>query len=259
MRSNPVLTALRAGRPSLGLWISSYHPQVVRLLASAGVTEWMTLDGEHSPIDSESMALCCGAIADVSQAACAPLVRVADGTVDQIKRALDGGAFGVVVPLVNSAEQAAQIVRFAKYPPMGVRGNGGMLPHIGFGATRPEYTARANSETAVIVQIETREAVDNIDAIVAVPGVDCAFIGPNDLHISYGHAPSYWSDAADFREACRNVVAACKRAGVAAGILCANGAQARDRIADGFTLVGYGSDVGILLSAAAEHRNTARA
>ncbi|MCX6017525.1 MAG: aldolase/citrate lyase family protein [Chloroflexi bacterium] len=249
MRPNHILQKLRAGEPAFGIWNTTQSPHISRMLAMQGAVDWLLLDGEHSPIDTNTLALSCSAIADASQGRCTPLARVANGTIDQIKRALDSGAQGILVPLVNTPEQAADVVRFAKYPPDGVRGNGGMLPHLGFATNRIEYTRHANRETMVAIQIETREAVENIDAILAVPGIDCAFIGPNDLHISYGLTPTYWSDAPDFLAAIDRVLAACKRAGVIAGILCADAQQATARTAQGFTFVGFGSDVGLLLAA----------
>jgi 4-hydroxy-2-oxoheptanedioate aldolase len=110
----------------------------------------------------------------------------------------------------------------------------------------------------VAIQIETREAVDNIDEILSVPGIDSAFIGPNDLHIAYGLDPSYWTNDGPFHEAAMRVLAACKRHNVIPGILCANAAQARDRIADGFTFVGLGSDIGLMLNALENAAKTAR-
>jgi 4-hydroxy-2-oxoheptanedioate aldolase len=250
MRPNHTLQKLRAGQSSFGLWNTTQSPHISRMLAMQGAVDWLLLDGEHSPIDTHTLALSCSAIADASQGRCTPFARVANGTIDQIKRVLDSGAQGVLVPLVNTPEQAADVVRFAKYPPEGVRGNGGMLPHLGFAAVRSEYTRNANRETMVAIQIETREAIENIDAILAVPGVDCAFIGPNDLHISYGLAPTYWSDAPDFVAAIDRMLAACARSGVIPGILSADAAQARARAEQGFRFVGFGSDVGLLLAAA---------
>jgi 4-hydroxy-2-oxoheptanedioate aldolase len=152
-------------------------------------------------------------------------------------------------PLVDTPEQAARIVGYAKYPPQGVRGNGGLMPHLGFAMNRAQYTEAANRETLVAVQIETKLAVENVDAIAAVPGVDVLFIGPNDLHISLGYGPSYWSDAPLFRDAADKVLAAAARHGKAAGILMGNAAQARARRADGFTFIGMGADTLTLLNA----------
>jgi 4-hydroxy-2-oxoheptanedioate aldolase len=249
MRPNHTLVLLRAGKPALGIWFASGQPLVARLLAYQGLMDWLMIDGEHTPVDAQTAALCAGFITDTSRGTCTPLMRVAAGSVDQIKRALDGGAQGVLVPLVNTPEQAAEVVAHAKYPPHGARGNGGLLPHVGYATDRLTYTERAHHETMVAIQIETREAVDNIDAILSVPGIDCAFIGPNDLHISYGLPPGYWTPDGPFRAAVSSVLNACARHNVIPGILAANPAQARARIADGFTFVGMGSDVSLMLNA----------
>jgi 4-hydroxy-2-oxoheptanedioate aldolase len=249
MRPNFTLQKLRAGQPATGIWFGSHNPLVARILARQGLLDWMMIDCEHTPVDTSAVALCAGFIADSSQGRCAPMARVTAGTVDQIKRVLDSGAQGVLVPLVNTPAMAAEVVQHAKYPPQGARGNGGMLAHLSYDTDRADYTAHANEEIMVGIQIETREAVDNIDAILDVPGIDCAFIGPNDLHIAYGFAPSFWSEGNDFHAAALHVLAACQRKGVIPGILCANATQAKARIAEGFRFVGFGNDVSLLMSA----------
>ena len=127
MRSNHTLEVLRAGGTALGIWMPSSQPLTARMLAYQGCLDWLMFDGEHAPIDVSTLALCCAMTADISRGGCTPLTRVAAGTVDQIKRALDAGAQGVLVPLVNTAEQAAEVVQHAKYPPQGARGNGGLV------------------------------------------------------------------------------------------------------------------------------------
>ena len=249
MRPNLTLQKLRAGQPATGIWLGSHNPHVARILAHQGLLDWLMIDCEHTPVDTSTLALCCGFIADGSQGKCSPMARVTAGTVDQIKRVLDSGAQGVLVPLVNTPAMAAEVVQHAKYPPEGARGNGGMLAHLSFATDRLDYTQHANREIMVAVQIETRQAVENIDAILDVPGIDCAFIGPNDLHIAYGFAPSYWSEGNSFHTAAMRVLAACKRKQVIPGILCANATQAKARIADGFTFVGFGNDVSLLMGA----------
>jgi 2-keto-3-deoxy-L-rhamnonate aldolase RhmA len=249
MRPNHTLSLLRAGKPAFGIWFASGQPMIARLLAYQGLMDWMMIDGEHTPIDASTASLSAGFIADTSRGACTPLLRVTAGTVDQIKRALDGGAQGVLVPLVNTPQQAAEVVEYAKYPPHGARGNGGLLPHVGYATNRLTYTEHAHRETMVAIQIETQEAVENIDAILSVPGIDSAFIGPNDLHISYGLPPGYWTPDGPFHAAVTRVLAACARHNVIPGILAANPTQAKARIADGFKFVGMGSDVSLMLNA----------
>lgn len=249
MRNNETLAKVKSGQLALGLWFNSGNHALARLLAAQGLMDWLLVDTEHCPTDLSMVAVLCAAIADVSGGRTTPLVRVVDGTIHHIKQALDAGAQGVMCPLVDTPEQAARIVGYAKYPPQGVRGNGGLMPHLGFAMNRAQYTEAANRETLVAVQIETKLAVENADAIAAVPGVDVLFIGPNDLHISLGYGPSYWSDAPLFRDAADKVLAAAARHGKAAGILMGNATQAKARRADGFTFIGMGADTLTLLNA----------
>ena len=249
MRPNSSLAKIRNNQLALGLWFNSGNPILARLIAAQGCMDWLLIDTEHCATDLSTVSVLCSSIADVSNGLCSPLVRVVDGTVFHIKQALDAGAHGVMVPLVETSEQAARIVSYAKYPPMGVRGNGGIMPHLGFAANRAHYTEHANRETLVAVQIETKTAVANLDEIASVPGVDVLFIGPNDLHISLGYAPSYWSDAPLFRDAASAVVEAARKHNLSAGILMGGGAQAKARVADGFGFVGMAGETLLLLNA----------
>ena len=167
----------------------------------------------------------------------------------QIKQALDSGAHGIVVPMINTAEDAANVVRFARYPPAGERGGGGVLPHYSFGTTSHlEYLQDANHEILVAVQIETQTAVENIDAILDVPGIDMIFIGPFDLHISLGLPPALWSDQPAFQAAVQTVIAACRQRGMPYGTIAPDAEGVKARLADGFTLISMGTDLGHLLS-----------
>jgi 2-keto-3-deoxy-L-rhamnonate aldolase RhmA len=154
---------------------------------------------------------------------------------------LDAGAMGVIVPLVNTAEEARRAVAAAKYPPMGVRGFafGRMNDH---GMNFDEYTAKANDNVAVVVMAESKEAVANIDAILAVDGVDGAFIGPYDLSGSYGMPGQTGHELVE--QGCRAVAAACRKAGKSAGRHVVNPTQENisKAIADGFTFIGLGMD-----------------
>jgi 2-keto-3-deoxy-L-rhamnonate aldolase RhmA len=205
---------------------------------------------EHTPVDLSTASTIFAAIADVSAGSCTPLARVAHGTMDQIKQALDAGAQGVIVPMINTAEDAANAVRFARYPPLGDRGAGGLTPHFGFGTTSHiEYVQNANHEILVAIQIETQAAVENIDSILDTPGIDLVFIGPFDLHISLGLPPGLWSESTVFRAAVDRVIAACKQRGLPYGTLTPNADGAKNRLADGFTFLGIGSDIAHLLVA----------
>ena len=250
MRQNHTLDAIRSGKPAIGLWLQTHSFHTARIIAAQGLLDWLLVDMEHTPVDLSTASMIFATIADVSAGACTPLARVAHGTMDQIKQALDAGAQGVIVPMINTAEDAANAVRFARYPPQGERGAGGIVPHFGFGTTSHiEYVQNANAEILVAIQIETQAAIENIDSILDTPGIDLVFIGPFDLHISLGLPPGLWSESTVFRAAVDRVIAACKRRGLPFGTLTPSAEGAKNRLIDGFTFLGMGSDIAHLLGA----------
>src|SRR5438067_3569486 len=180
MRANPVKRTLREGRPAVGTWLSLGSITAARFLARAGWA-WLTVDIEHSLVDWETATHMFAAIAD---AGCTPLARVPANRHDHIKRVLDNGAHGIVVPMVNSREEALAAVAAAKYPPVGNRSVGGSAHALNFGCTANEYYARANDEVLVVLQCEHIRAVEDADAIFSVPGIDVIFVSPNDLTTS---------------------------------------------------------------------------
>src|SRR3989441_6805903 len=180
MRKNPVKQALRAGRPSVGTWLSLGNITAARFLARAGFA-WLTVDIEHSLVDWETATHMFAAIAD---GGCIALARVPSNRHDHIKRVLDNGAHGIVVPMVNSRQEALAAVAAAKYPPVGNRSVGGSVHALNFGGTANDYYARANDEILVVLQCEHIEAVRDANEIFSVPGIDAIFVGPNDLAAS---------------------------------------------------------------------------
>lgn len=174
-------TRLRRGDRLLGIIVAIDSPEVVEMLADVGF-DWLFLDGEHSPISPGNLQRLMLAAANTP---C--VVRVPSHDEFWIKQALDGGAAGIIAPLVNDAAQARTVVGRAKYPPQGTRGVG-TARALGYGYSIADYVARANDETAVIVQAEHRDALTNIDAIASTPGVDALFVGPFDLSLSMGKA-----------------------------------------------------------------------
>lgn len=245
MRKNHTLSLLREGQPAYGLWLQSHQFHVARILAAQGVLDWLLVDMEHTPVDLSLASMILATIADVSGGNCTPLARVAAGTSDKIKQALDAGAQGIIVPMINTAEDAAKVVEYARYPPFGQRGGGGLTPHLGFGMTNhAEYLPQANPEIMVSIQVETAEAVENIDDIVQVDGLDMIFIGPFDLHISLGLTPTLWSDLPEFVNAVDKVKSACQRANIPLGTLTiANVDTARQRHTEGFQFISVGTDM----------------
>jgi 4-hydroxy-2-oxoheptanedioate aldolase len=256
MRQNHVKARLRAGEPTYGLWMSLPGVPQARLLARAGF-DWIAIDAEHSHLDLSTLAATIGAIADAGS--CAPLVRLPSNSVEWFKWALDAGAWGVIVPMVNTPAEAAQAVAWCNYPPAGMRSMGGALAPLGFAAANwPEYYAAANAEILVAVQIESAAALQQLDAIIGMPGVDVAFVGPNDLHAQIGLPPSSEGAEPEFCAALNQVIAAARRHQRALGIFCNNGAAARARVAEGFQMVNVATDAALLVAAALHELSTAR-
>jgi len=184
MRINRVKKLLSEGETVYGtMVVDSRSPGIAQIFAVAGF-DFMFIDMEHSPFSTETMA-------DIIRAArlsgIVPLVRTSDDAYFLVSRALDAGAQGLMVPRVETAEQAAEIVRSAKYPPQGRRGCALSMAHTDYGAVdRKEYLTRANDELLLILQIESRRAIENIEEIAEVGGFDAFVVGPSDLSLSYG-------------------------------------------------------------------------
>src|SRR5216683_6732372 len=161
MRPNPVKHALKSGQPAVGTWLSLGSITAARFMARAGFN-WLTVDMEHSLVDWETATHIFGSVAD---AGCVALARVPANRHDHIKRVLDNGAHGVVVPMVNSRAEAEAAVAACFYPPRGNRSVGGSQHALNFGTTAPDYYAKVNDELAIILQCEHIESVRNADAI----------------------------------------------------------------------------------------------
>lgn len=216
-------------------------PAAVELLADVGF-DWLFIDAEHSPLDTAQMQ------ALMQAAAPTPcVVRLSASDEMHVKRALDIGAAGIIVPQVNSADHARRIVQFAKYAPMGQRGLGIARAHR-YGLKVREYMQTANDDTAVIVQAEHRDAVANIDAIVRVEGVDGVLIGPYDLSASLGLPGAV--DHPEVRGAVDRVRTACLAARVPIGIFGLTADAVQPYIDQGFTMIVAGVDTVLLGNAA---------
>jgi 2-keto-3-deoxy-L-rhamnonate aldolase RhmA len=233
---------LLAGDRLIGTLISLPSPEVAELLAEVGF-DWLFIDAEHGPLESERLQRLIQAIGGRAPA----LVRVPAGEDLWIKRALDVGAAGVIVPQVNSAEQAARVVGYCKYPPVGTRGVGIARAHR-YGLGFSEYIATANDALAVIVQAEHIEAVRNIERIARVPGVDAVLIGPYDLSASMGK-PGQITDP-EVRQAMEAVREACLRAGTRLGIFGVSAPALRPFLDQEYTLITVGVDAIFLGQAA---------
>src|SRR5947209_15900162 len=247
MRPNPVKRALREGKPSVGTWLSLGSITAARFMARAGFA-WLTTDIEHSLVDWETATHMFASIAD---AGCIALARVPSNRHDHIKRVLDNGAHGVVVPMVNSRAEAEEAVSAVLYPPHGTRSVGGSVHALNFQCSANDYYARANDELLVVLQCEHIKAVEDADKIFSVPGIDAIFVGPHDLAASMrskeGRPPSGEATA----EAMRHILATCRKHKVAAGLHCYSGEEARHRIEEGWQLVGIASELKMMLNGAA--------
>jgi 4-hydroxy-2-oxoheptanedioate aldolase len=236
---NEFKSALKAGKAQIGLWSSLSSNYTVEVIAGAGF-DWILLDTEHSPADLENL------LRQLQAAAPYPthsVVRVPWNDMVSMKRVLDIGAQTLLVPYVSSAAEARNAVSYTRYPPSGVRGVAGTTRATRFGRIK-DYAQRGHEELCVLVQAETQLALDNIDAICAVEGVDGVFIGPADLHASLG----YTGEVANpkVKPLIDDAIRRIRKSGKAPGILTPNEADARHWLECGALFVAVGADVGIL-------------
>lgn len=181
MLAERIKAKLKSGKPSIGSWMSMAHPSIAEILSMAGY-DWVVIETEHTAIDvSEVLRL----VIAIEQRGSVPLVRLAWVDPIQAKAVLDSGAAGVIVPMVNTKADAEMVVGMTKYPPLGFRGIG-LARAQGYGMEFDSYVNRANEDSLVIVQIEHIDAVNNIEEILSVKGIDGTFIGPYDLSMSLG-------------------------------------------------------------------------
>ncbi len=243
---NKLKQALENCELTVGSWIQiGPYPAIAEILAKAGF-EWIAVDCEHSDITIEGFTALARGMAGYD---CLPLARVRENDTLAIRQVLDAGAGGVIVPLVNTAEEAKKAVAAAKYPPAGVRGFCFSRMNE-YGVDFDRYAAEANDNIAVVVMIESRQAVENINAILEVPGVDGVLIGPYDLSGSFG-IPGQLNDPR-VTGAVRTVREACKRHRKAAGmhLVHVTPESVSDLVERGFTFLALGVDMVFLQSAA---------
>jgi len=246
---NPFKQALQQKRPQIGLWLGLADHYTTEICAGAGF-DWLLIDGEHSPNDLRSILQQAQVIA--AYPGSHPIARVPVGHghagTAWIKQYLDLGIQTLLVPMVDTAQQAAQLVRAMRYPPDGIRGMGGAR------ASRwgryPNYANEANAQACLLVQAETREALANLEAIAATEGVDGIFIGPADLSASLGHVgnPGHPEVQAAIEDALTRIT----RAGKAAGILTTDEALARRYLELGAMFVAVGLDNNLLARATSQ-------
>lgn len=256
MRTNHVKEKLKRGEPVLGAWLSLPNTSSARIMARMGF-DWLVVDMEHSAHTAALMSDMVGTIADAGT--CAPIVRVPYNSVEWFKWALDAGAWGVIVPMVNSREEAERAVSWSKYPPAGTRSIGGAFGPYGFGVSDwHTYAHSANDEIMVIVQIESAEALHHLEAILSVPGLDVAFVGPNDLHAHLGLTPSPDGTEPEFLMALEHIRAEAKKYGLPLGIFSSNGVTSAERVRQGFQMVSVTTDISCMIEGATRNLRLAR-
>lgn len=248
MRTNAVKAKLAAGGVALGAWVNSSDAQIAWIMASAGF-DWLIVDMEHGPVP---LAAAAEAIATIRTTPTEPFVRAAWNASTAIQPPLDCGASGIMIPMVNDAASARQAVGDARFPPLGERSRGGVRAALSFQTDTIDYCANANDEVFVLAQIETRRAIEHLAEIAAVPGIDCLFVGPNDLATSYGQTyPAAWAAKNEGYAAAIAAVPRVARAhGKAPGILANSAAMANECIELGYTVVGVSADTSYLAAAA---------
>ena len=243
MPINTFKRALAAGETVIGLWTSLVGAYPAEVVAGAGF-DWLMLDTEHSPGDLASVL---GQLQAVAAYPVHPVVRVPWNDMVDIKRFLDIGVQTLLIPQVSNADEARAAVAATRYPPEGVRGVGGVTRATRFGRV-PNYATTAKDDLCVLVQVESREALDRIEEIAAVDGVDGVFIGPADLHASFGFAGEFTNPAVV--PLIDKAIARIAATGKAAGILTGNEADAKRWITLGARFVAVGNDVNLLARAA---------
>lgn len=243
MRTNAIKTKLANHEACRGVWLGLPSPFSARLLARLPV-DWLLIDAEHAPVDAFTLTQMVAAIAETNGPA--PFVRVAQASVENMKRALDSGAYGVIAPMINTREEAEQVVAWSKFPPEGLRSFGSAYAGLSFDVSMGEYLRAANEQVVLGIQIESQTALGNLDEIFSVKGIDMAFVGPVDLSISLGLNPLPENPHPVFQQALTQVIDAAQRHHLPLGIYCSNGKAAAARIVQGFQFVNITSDLNSL-------------
>jgi len=236
------MTAAKQKKPTIiGVWQQFPLPMVSRFLGQMG-WDWVIVDMQHGCPNTETAYEC---IHTLHSAGTMPLLRVSVGVPSEVQRALDLGARGVVVPMVNSLAEAEAVARAAKYPPLGCRSMGGD-PAWHYGEDYPE---RANRETLLLVQVEHIDSVNQVEAIMALPGVDGCFIGPTDLALSMGLPRTDYENHADHRAAMARTLAACHAHSKLACVNTYSMKDVQEKIAAGYDCITFKSEAEFFINA----------
>ena len=234
--SNPFKAALLRGEPQIGLWLSTTSSYVAEIAATSGY-DWLLIDGEHAPNTVQDLYHQLQAVAPYASQ---PVIRPVDDNRALIKQVLDIGTRSLLIPMVETAEQARAIVSATRYPPLGARGVGAGVARAARWGRVENYMAQANEELCLLIQVETKTALENLDEILEVEGIDGVFIGPADLSASLGYP-----DNAGHPEVQRIIEQSIRRiraSGKAAGFLAVDPAMAKKCLGWGANFVAVGVD-----------------
>lgn len=234
--TNPFKAALAAKKPQIGLWVTSAEAAMTELVTTAGF-DWLVIDSEHAPNDLRSLR---DQMMVVDPSESHAVIRVPFGEPWMIKQVMDAGAQTVLVPMVDTATEAAEMVRAMRYPPEGIRGMGASGGRVSRFGQIADYVKTANDQVCLIVQAESRNALANLDDILAVKGVDGVFIGPADLSADMGFPGN--ANAPEVQEAIANAIQRIAASDKAAGILTSDLGQAKTYLELGATFVAVGID-----------------
>lgn len=234
---NHLKRRLAAGETLHGCWVGMADPYAAEMAATCGF-DWLLIDGEHAPNDLRSTM---AQLAVLEPSASLPVVRLRDDDPARIKQALDAGAQSLLIPMIETAEQAERAVRATRYPPEGFRGVGSSLARASRFSSIPDYLTTANDQICLILQVESRAGLAALDDILALPGIDCVFIGPADLAADMGHLGN--AAHPEVRAAVLDALTRIAASGKAAGMLSTEDAFIADCVKAGARFVGVGIDV----------------
>ncbi|MBU2983191.1 HpcH/HpaI aldolase/citrate lyase family protein [Lentibacter algarum] len=243
-RKNSFKAALKAGKTQIGCWAGFAHAYPTEVLATAGF-DWLVIDGEHAPNDLQTLSAQISVLDGQHSEA---VVRLPVGNEWLVKQVLDAGAQTLLIPLVETAEQANDMARAMRYPPEGIRGAGAALARASKFSAITDYVPTANAEMCLLVQVETKRGMENLDAILDIEGVDGVFIGPADLAADMGHLGN--SGAPEVKAAIKEGLAKISASDKAAGILAVDDGVAQEYHSWGAQFLAVGIDVLMLATTA---------
>ncbi len=243
MRDNIVRRRVRSGKPVIGCFLGLGSPSVAEMMARAGM-DWLVIETEHNALDSAEIQ---HTLMAMNGSDAVPIVRVPNRDQVFIQRALDMGAMGVLVPGVRTADEAHAVVSYTRFPPDGIR-SWGPLRATDYTLDNDDYLARANDNILVCLILETRDAVENLEEICDVPGIDVLTIGPWDLSLELGLDPRKLP-LPEIEEITRNALEIARPRGVEIGVSASSPDGIRERQSQGFAFIQYGPDYNIFLNA----------